>query len=210
MAGGGTAGCVLANRLSEDPDVSVLLVERGGVKNNFISRIPLLSSHFASDGSQSQVWRSVPQEHANNRVMELLGGNTLGGSSQINSMLYTRGLPAEFNHLVDSGCEGWGYDDMEQYFIKSETDLDHKDSPGIENEYHGTRGTFHELPVMDNGSAHKLCIAGEWHNRSWKKTFWGHTSQWVPQRLTNSRFFNSAPQVSYRLPSRWACHISTI
>lgn len=131
---------MLANRLSQDPAVSVLLIERGGVKNSFISRIPLLSSHFASDGSRSQVWATAPQKHVDNRAMELLGGNSMGGCTKINAMLYTRGLPAEYNSWVESGCKGWSYDDMEPYFIKSETDLDHKDSTETANEYHGTSG----------------------------------------------------------------------
>lgn len=95
--------------------------------------------------------------------MELLGGNSMGGCTKINAMLYTRGLPAEYNSWVESGCQGWSYDDMEPYFIKSETDLDHKDSTGLANEYHGTSGkdqstsllTFptriHKISVQVNG-----------------------------------------------------------
>ncbi|KAH9928845.1 GMC oxidoreductase [Fomitopsis serialis] len=103
IVGGGTAACVLANRLSEDESVSVLVVERGDVKDGFISRVPLLSSHFASDGSRSRLWESTPQAHVNDRVFQMAAGCSLGGSSKINAMLYTRGLPGEYNSWSQAG-----------------------------------------------------------------------------------------------------------
>ena len=136
--GGGTAGCVLANRLSQDGGTSVLLIERGGVQDSWISRIPLLSSSFASDGTRTRIWKSTPQTHANGRVFELAGGKSLGGSSRINSMLYTRGVPAEYNSWAQDGRQGWGYDDLQPYFKKSETDLDQR--PGSESDFHGVAG----------------------------------------------------------------------
>ncbi|KIP07165.1 hypothetical protein PHLGIDRAFT_30130 [Phlebiopsis gigantea 11061_1 CR5-6] len=120
IIGGGTAGCVLANRLSQDATVSVLLIERGGVKNTFVSRIPLLSSHFASDGSRSKVLLSAPQKHLDGRQLEIIAGNSLGGASKINAMMYTRGLPAEYKLWKGMGNEGWGYQDLLPYFLKGE------------------------------------------------------------------------------------------
>ena len=133
----------MANRLSQNADVSVLLIERGGLKNNWISRIPLLSSHFASDGSRSRVWKSTPQEHVDGRVLDLVGGNSMGGASKINAMLYTRGLPAEYNAWKEAGRKGWSYEDMQPYFIKSETDLDCESSEF--KDYHGFTGIFFTL-----------------------------------------------------------------
>jgi choline dehydrogenase-like flavoprotein len=135
IQGGGTAGCVLANRLSQNVGTSVLLLERGGVQDSWISRVPLFSSHFASDGSRSWVTQSTTQEHVDNREIEIIGGNCLGGSSRINAMLYTRGLPAEFNSWTKSGS--WDYASLEPCFIKSETNLDsHR---GVKA-YNGTKG----------------------------------------------------------------------
>ncbi|KAL6304531.1 GMC oxidoreductase [Sparassis latifolia] len=153
IVGGGTAGCVLANRLSEDKSVTVLVLERGGVQDGWITRIPLFSSHFASDGSRTRVWKSTPQAHAGNRIFELCGGNCLGGASKVNAMLYTRGVPAEYNSWSEAGHVGWSYDELQQYFIKSETDLDQ--DPNEADDFHG--------------------ISGEWKNRSHKQSFWGHT-----------------------------------
>ncbi|KAH7908248.1 hypothetical protein BJ138DRAFT_1103672 [Hygrophoropsis aurantiaca] len=87
---------VSVSNLNEEYDyvVIVLVVERGGLSNGLISRIPLLSSHFASDGSHSKVWKSVPQPYVGGRKFELVGGNSVGGSSKINAVLCTRGLPA--------------------------------------------------------------------------------------------------------------------
>ncbi|KAJ7759242.1 GMC oxidoreductase [Mycena metata] len=151
VVGGGTAGCVLANRLSRDVGASVLLLERGGIQDSWISRVPLFSSHFASDGSRSWVTKSIAQGHADNREMEIIGGNCLGGSSRINAMLYTRGLPAEFNAWTKSGS--WDYRSMEPHFVKSESNLDRK----LDSEKHsGTTG-------------------GEWVHRSHNHLHWVHS-----------------------------------
>ena len=72
--------------------------------------------------------------------MELLAGNSLGGGTKINAMLYTRGLPGEYNAWNKAGRQGWSYDDLREYFAMSETDLDQKsDSP---DEYHGIKGSL--------------------------------------------------------------------
>lgn len=138
--GGGTAGCVLANRLSQDPNVTVLLVERGGVKNSFVSRIPLLSSHFASDGSRSHLALSTPQMHLDERQLEIISGNSLGGASKINAMMYTRGLPAEYNLWEAMGNTGWGYKDILPQFIKGEKLIDRSAQSKLA--WHGTKGFY--------------------------------------------------------------------
>ncbi|KAJ6515062.1 GMC oxidoreductase, partial [Mycena vitilis] len=150
IVGGGTAGCFLANRLSQNVGVSVLLLERGGVQDGWISRVPLFSSHFASDGSRSWVTQSTAQALFDNREIDVAGGNCLGGSSRINSMLYTRGLPAEFNAWTKSGS--WDYASLEPWFIKSETNLDFH---GVVKGYSGTKG--------------------EWLHRSHKHLHWVHS-----------------------------------
>ncbi|GJJ10620.1 hypothetical protein Clacol_004847 [Clathrus columnatus] len=175
ILGGGSAGCVLANRLSAaDPHTSVLVIERGDVSDNWLTRIPLFSSDFHSDGSRSQVWRSAPQKLLNNRAIEMVRGNSLGGSSRINAMLYTRGVPGEYNAWAAAGRRGWGYDDLLPYFIKSETDLDCQ-YLGNKSTYHGDSG----MKTLNLKSTTFKEMLGPWFNRSHLRNFWEHTRQIV-------------------------------
>ena len=91
IVGGGTAGCVLASRLSEDPNVSVLLIEQGPVADTWASRVPTISSNLFAKDSVAAHWWSVPMPHADNRSLGVMRGEALGGTTRINSMLYTRG-----------------------------------------------------------------------------------------------------------------------
>ncbi|RDX44653.1 alcohol oxidase [Lentinus brumalis] len=128
VVGGGTAGCALANRLSTSPDVRVLLVERGPVADTWASRVPLFSSDFASDGTRTIKRTSVPQKELigkdgqrGTRVVETYTGAVMGGTSRINQMLYTRGLPAEYDEWESrAGATGWGWDGVKDLFLKSE------------------------------------------------------------------------------------------
>ena len=88
---GGTAGCTLASRLTEDPSVSVLLIERGPVADTWGSRVPLISADPYGKETLANRWWSLPLEGADDRYVEVVRGEGLGGSSRINAMLYTRG-----------------------------------------------------------------------------------------------------------------------
>ncbi|KAL0571145.1 hypothetical protein V5O48_010816 [Marasmius crinis-equi] len=101
FAGGGTAGYVLANRLSQDSNITVLALEHGSSNDSWKSRSSLFSAHWASDGFASRMWLSLPQEHLNSREIRSVGGNILGGTSKVNARLYTRGLPVEMNLWVE-------------------------------------------------------------------------------------------------------------
>lgn len=95
---GGTAGCVLASRLSEDPNLSVLVIEKGQVKDNFVSRMPLLSQNIFLGGPlqvQSTRW-SEPIPEANGRRTRIWTAEGLGGATRINAMLLTRGCRADY------------------------------------------------------------------------------------------------------------------
>lgn len=142
-SGGGTAGCVLANRLSASPDKTVLLIERGPIADSWASRVPLLSSDFSSDGSRSQKRMSEYQPELG-RPIELVHGSALGGSTRINQMLYTRGLRKEYDMWAKSGCEGWAWKDVEPFFKKSERFLEDGDDVGC----HGKKG---DVPVLVHG-----------------------------------------------------------
>lgn len=115
---------MLASRLSEHKHLSVLVIEKGKPSFSWASRVPLLSSNFQSDGTRTFKFESAPQAHVGGRKMEIVGGKALGGTSRINGMLYTRGLPAAYNSWSESGRKGWSYDDLHPYFLKSEGALD--------------------------------------------------------------------------------------
>ncbi|KZT63596.1 GMC oxidoreductase [Daedalea quercina L-15889] len=136
IVGGGTAGCVLANRLSTDSSNTVLLIERGPRADSWAARVPLFSSDFASDGSRTLKRPTVMQRELGRPIL-LFSGGSLGGTSRINQMLYTRGLPAEYDSWEEAGRKGWGWKDMGQYFVKSERALGMKEE-GV----HGTDGEW--------------------------------------------------------------------
>jgi choline dehydrogenase-like flavoprotein len=134
IVGGGSAGCVLANRLSEDPTIRVLLLEAGGGDANPLFRMP---AGFAkmTKGVASWGWSTVPQKHLDGRVIWYTQAKVIGGGSSINAQLYTRGNAKDYDAWVtDAGCEGWGYRDVLPYFKRSE------DNQRLVNAFHGYGG----------------------------------------------------------------------
>ncbi|EIN09828.1 GMC oxidoreductase [Punctularia strigosozonata HHB-11173 SS5] len=125
---GGTAGCVVASRLSENPDTRVLLLERGPAITSWISRVPLLSQDFRRATSPAYKWASQPLQALSSLTNRLVTGKALGGTSKINANIYHRSTPADYNAWSTSGVEGWRWSDVEPFFNKSETTLSHTDS----------------------------------------------------------------------------------
>ena len=148
IAGAGTAGCTLAARLSEDPAVSVLLIEAGGSDWHPIFKVP---AGFAkmTKGIASWGWSTVPQRHMQDRVFWYTQAKILGGGSSINAQVYTRGHPSDFDAWAALGCTGWGFEDVLPYFRRSE------DNDTFDNELHGRGGPVGvsqpraPLPVCD-------------------------------------------------------------
>ncbi|WP_243450891.1 GMC family oxidoreductase [Sphingosinicella sp. CPCC 101087] len=120
IVGAGSAGCVLANRLTEDPDTTVLLLEAGGRDRQFFYRLAL---GFHSWRYPETNWGYVtePEPHLGGRRIPIPRGRVLGGSSTVNGMLYSRGHPRDYDHWRQMGCEGWGFADVLPYFRRSET-----------------------------------------------------------------------------------------
>src|SRR6478672_12837875 len=116
IVGAGSAGCVLANRLTEDEGTTVLLLEAGGRDNHPYIQIPLglgkLQQHKMFDWG----YMTEPEPYLNNRRLTLLRGRVLGGSSSINVMAYTRGHRADFDRWAQQGATGWSYADALPYF----------------------------------------------------------------------------------------------
>ncbi|KAJ7148759.1 alcohol oxidase [Mycena crocata] len=145
VVGGGTAGCCLASRLSEDPSISVLVLERGGVHDTWYSRIPLISSDVTSNATPIVRSPSAPITTAKGQVVDIVHTETLGGGSSVNQMLVTRGSAGDFNQWAELGHPAWNYDSLKPYFIKSEKSLSqHSDDRG----YSGPliNQTFPDLP----------------------------------------------------------------
>ena len=121
IIGAGSAGCVLANRLTENPDNRVLLLEAGGEDKNLWIHVPVGFQKLIQHPTLNWNFETEPQEHLNGRRIPIPRGKVIGGSSSINGMLYVRGNPIDYNTWAQLGNRGWGYEDVLPYFQRSET-----------------------------------------------------------------------------------------
>ncbi|KAG0361428.1 hypothetical protein BG005_008306 [Podila minutissima] len=170
IIGGGTAGCVLASRLTEDENVRVLVLEAGADNDDyFMVKTPMLVA-FLFEGKHDWKFSTVPQVHANNRKLKHIRGKMLGGCSSINGMGYIRGPASDFDRWANEfNNPGWSYDEVLPYFKKSECfhdpslPKDHPRGPKtnrvhdpetetFEPEYHGTEGPWNTSYQYLNGA----------------------------------------------------------
>jgi choline dehydrogenase len=142
VVGAGSAGCVLANRLSEDPDVRVLLLEAGGRDRSPNIKIPAAFANQFHTKLDWDFW-TEPEPHVDGRSLYIPRGKSLGGSSSMNAMLYVRGRPLDYDLWRDAGAGGWGWEDVLPYFLRSE-----RNCRGA-SEWHGEGG---ELVVSEQRS----------------------------------------------------------
>ena len=130
IVGAGTAGCVLANRLSANPQTEVLLLEAGDKDNYFWIDIPVGYLYTIGNTRTDWCYQTEPDPGLNGRTIGYARGKVLGGCSSINAMIYMRGQKSDYDHWADMGNRGWSWDEVLPIFKKSE-------------DYQHGAGTFH-------------------------------------------------------------------
>ena len=153
ICGAGSAGATLAGRLTEDPDVSVLLVEAGGTHDSPFITIPFLTVGNIAGSSRNWGYETVPQPGLNGRQGYQPRGKCLGGSSSINAMVYIRGNAYDYDNWAEMGNDGWAYEDVLPYFRKAENREAGADA------YHGEGGPLNVAPVNSPASINDNFIA---------------------------------------------------
>ena len=156
IIGGGTAGCLLAERLSRNPNISVTLLEAGAPDTNPLIHIPAGIIGLMRSKKLNWALRTEPQSELNNRRLFWPRGKTLGGSSSINAMCYTRGQVEDFDHWKTLGNIGWGYEDLLPHFKSTEHFY------LGENQWHGSDGELFVEPLRHmNPLSHAFIKAGQ-------------------------------------------------
>ena len=150
VVGAGSAGCVLADRLSASGKHTVLLLEAGGEDKHLWIHIPIGYGKLFTDPRVNWLYQSAPEPQLNNRQIMQPRGKVLGGSSSINGLLYIRGQRQDFDHWRQLGNVGWSYEDVLPYFKKSEAQCRGSDA------FHGGEGP---LSVSDQVEPHEVCEA---------------------------------------------------
>ena len=140
IVGAGTAGCVLANRLSEDEAIRVCLIEAGPKDGHPFIHVPALVGAALATPSLGWGYWTSPQRYLNGRKIPIPRGRVLGGTSSINGMVYMRGNPKDYDDWAAAGNRGWSYPEVLPYFIRSENNEAFDGSP-----YHGKGGPMNVI-----------------------------------------------------------------
>lgn len=145
IVGAGSAGAVLANRLSANPAVSVCLLEAGGSDASPLISAPLGVMALSRRAAHNWMYVSAPQPGLNGREVSVPRGKTLGGSSAINGMIYIRGCREDYDRWARAGCTGWGYDDVLPYFKRSQNNA----NLTLDDALHGRSGPLSVNDLRD-------------------------------------------------------------
>ena len=145
VVGAGSAGSVIANRLSANPEVSVCLIEAGPTDNTPLISTPLGLMLLAKNPRYNWLYQSTAQAGTAQRQIPIPRGKVLGGSSAINGMVYIRGHRADYDAWADAGCNGWSYESVLPYFKKSESNNDST----LNADWHGNNGELSVSHLRD-------------------------------------------------------------
>lgn len=154
IIGAGSSGCVVANRLSANPDVSVCLIEAGGSNKQPWVSIPAGVFISYANKKHDFMYQGAPQKHLKDRVITVNRGKGLGGSSSINNMVYIRGNRKDYDTWEQLGCKGWGYDDVLPIFKKLENN-----QAGQSPDFHGFTGEVSVVKPQDKNEVGQLFVA---------------------------------------------------
>lgn len=153
IVGAGAAGCAVANRLSADHSVSVLLLEAGGKDNNFLVHIPVGFTKLTGP-KVNWMYETVPQTQLNNREMWYPQGRLLGGSTSINAMIYIRGNRYDYERWAELGNDEWGYEQVLPFFRKAE----HNER--LNDKYHSIAGAMNVTEQVSHNELSKAFVRG--------------------------------------------------
>lgn len=204
IAGGGTAGCVLAARLSEDPSVRVLLIEAGPEDKSVWIHLPI---GFAKMTGSPFEWgfRSQPLRSCQNRVIPLAQGKVIGGGGSINAQIFTRGTPNDYDGWArDFGATGWSFAEIQPYYIRSE------DNERLSSPWHGTGGPLGVSDIHDPNPLTKAWVkACQEFGLPYNADFNGESQYGVGVYQTTTRHARRcSAAVGYLKPARKRANLS--
>lgn len=153
IVGAGSSGCVLANRLSADPAVTVCLIEAGSHDNNLRIQTPAGTITLYKSKKYSWNFFSAPQKNLNGRSLHTPRGKALGGSSSMNSMIYIRGHASDYDRWAEAGCQGWDWNSVLPFFKKSENNR-----LGQDSFLHGLHGELNVEAARDPSPVSQLFV----------------------------------------------------
>ena len=152
VVGGGSGGCAVASRLSEDAATSVALLEAGGSNDNWVVTTPGVLILMISRKVNNWAFNTVPQPGLNGRIGYQPRGQGLGGSSAINAMVYIRGHKSDYDHWAALGNSGWSYADVLPYFKRSENNTE------LDDEYHGKGGPLNVTNLRSDNPVQEIYL----------------------------------------------------